>query len=64
MGVLTDRPYQKHAEISGLEFMSLLGDVRPTETKRHSNKSRNAVFSWIEGEQTRGQAGGCCWRKN
>ena len=49
----TDSPYQKHAEISGLEFISLLGDVRPTATRRHLNKSRNAVLSWLDGDQTR-----------
>ena len=49
----TDSPYQKHAEITGLELISLLGDVRPTVTRRHSNKSRNAVLSWLDGDQTR-----------
>ena len=49
----TDSPYQKHAEISGLEFISLLGDVRPTATRRHPNKSRNAILSWLDGDQTR-----------
>ena len=49
----TDSPYQKHAEITGLEFISLLGDVRPTATRRHLNKSRNAVLSWLDGDQTR-----------
>ena len=49
----TDIPYQKHAEISGLEFISLLGEVRSTAIRRHSKKSRNAVLSWLDGDQTR-----------
>ena len=49
----TNYLYFKYAEITGLEFLSLLGDVRPTATRRHSNKSRNAVLSWLDGDQTR-----------